>query len=167
MVPAQDSDFRFDAKANSSTALTIWVRLLLVAIATSLAALFVVAGRIDPYDGEGKSLRLGTHRQLGLPPCYFMQHFGHPCPHCGMTTSFALLAHGDLVGSARANFVGTLLAIVFATAIVWALMCFVRRRWVWVRPTETLALLGIVGFIGLAIVRWVIVVGVPWLAGYG
>jgi hypothetical protein len=153
--------------ANQSTALTTWVRLLLLALALCLIALFVAAGRIDPYDGEGNSLRLGTHRQLGLPPCSFMQLFGRPCPHCGMTTSFALLAHGDLVGSMRANFVGTLLAIASVAAIVWALLSTIRRRWVWVQPTETWLLLGIVGIIGLALVRWVIVVGAPWLAGYG
>ena len=32
---------------------------------------------------------LGTHQQLGLPPCFFHQWTGIPCPTCGMTTSFA------------------------------------------------------------------------------
>ncbi len=31
----------------------------------------------------------GTHQQLGLPPCFFHQMTGIPCPTCGMTTSFA------------------------------------------------------------------------------
>lgn len=36
----------------------------------------------------------GTHQQLGLPPCTFLQLTGIPCPSCGLTTSFAHAAHG-------------------------------------------------------------------------
>ena len=36
----------------------------------------------------------GTHEQLGLPPCTFLQLTGIPCPSCGLTTSFAHAAHG-------------------------------------------------------------------------
>lgn len=32
---------------------------------------------------------LGTHEQLGLPPCFFLQLTGIPCPGCGLTTCFA------------------------------------------------------------------------------
>ena len=35
----------------------------------------------------------GTHEQLGLPPCISSNFLGVPCPLCGMTTSFALMAH--------------------------------------------------------------------------
>ncbi|NBO19844.1 MAG: DUF2752 domain-containing protein, partial [Proteobacteria bacterium] len=31
---------------------------------------------------------LGTHEQLGLPPCGFYLWYGLPCPSCGMTTSW-------------------------------------------------------------------------------
>ena len=38
---------------------------------------------------------MGTHQQLGLPPCGFVEMFdGVPCPSCGYTTTFTLAAHG-------------------------------------------------------------------------
>ena len=40
-----------------------------------------------------------THTQLGLPPCGMLKLTGHPCPTCGVTTSFALAAHGRFVDS--------------------------------------------------------------------
>ena len=36
----------------------------------------------------------GTHQALGLPPCGMLVMTGHPCPTCGVTTSFVLAAHG-------------------------------------------------------------------------
>ena len=36
----------------------------------------------------------GTHEQLGFPPCLTRHFLGIPCPFCGMTTAFALMAHG-------------------------------------------------------------------------
>ena len=35
----------------------------------------------------------GTHLQLGLGQCTFLAMTGYPCPMCGMTTTFTLLAH--------------------------------------------------------------------------
>jgi len=37
---------------------------------------------------------VGTHTLLGLPPCGMLVTTGHPCPTCGVTTSFVLAAHG-------------------------------------------------------------------------
>jgi hypothetical protein len=49
---------------------------------------------------------LGTHMQLGLPPCGFLALFSLPCPACGLTTSFAHLARFALVASLRAHPLG-------------------------------------------------------------
>jgi hypothetical protein len=38
---------------------------------------------------------LGTHQQLGLPPCPMLYLTGWPCPSCGLTTSFAHAARFD------------------------------------------------------------------------
>ena len=37
---------------------------------------------------------VGTHQQLGLAPCTLLTLTGWPCPMCGMTTTFSLMAHG-------------------------------------------------------------------------
>jgi len=37
----------------------------------------------------------GTHTVLGLPPCGMLLVTGHPCPTCGVTTSYVLAAHGQ------------------------------------------------------------------------
>jgi hypothetical protein len=42
---------------------------------------------------------VGTHEALGLPPCGMWVVTHHPCPTCGVTTSFALAAHGRLIDS--------------------------------------------------------------------
>ena len=45
---------------------------------------------------------MGTHTSLGLPPCGMLVMTGHPCPTCGVTTSFVLAAHGR-IGEAFVN----------------------------------------------------------------
>jgi hypothetical protein len=54
---------------------------------------------------------LGTHTQLGLPPCGFLSLTGVPCPGCGLTTSFVHLMHGELVQAALANPLGVPLCL--------------------------------------------------------
>ena len=134
------------------------VRGILVVIALGLAVVFAIAIQLDPYQG-GEPWRMGTHTQLGLPPCTFKTLTGLPCPSCGMTTSFALLVRGDVINSARANFVGTLLAVVCLLAIPWGVTSLVRGRLLFVRSLEW-ALTWVVGiFLTLLLVRWAIVVG--------
>ena len=62
---------------------------------------------------------LGTHQQLGLPPCTVRALCGVPCPSCGMTTSFAHFTRGEWAASAAANVGGFLLAVVCAAELVW------------------------------------------------
>jgi len=50
-----------------------------------------------------KSGGVGTHEELGLPPCGFYLMFHKPCPSCGMTTSFALLMHGKIIQAIKAQ----------------------------------------------------------------
>lgn len=139
-----------------------WVRRLLVAIVLGLCAVFGVAWWINPYDAEGHALRMASHEQLGLPPCTFAVVTGVPCPACGMTTSFALLAHGDVVNSLKANWVGTLLACFCALVIPWALVSIVRGRPVLVRSLEKAFLACVITLFVLMFARWGVVVWLAW-----
>src|SRR3954447_16098360 len=58
-------------------------RLVLAGVAVCLGTVLGVACWLRP-DPRG----MGTHQQLGLPPCTFYLYTDVPCPSCGMTTSF-------------------------------------------------------------------------------
>ena len=147
--------------------LGVWVRCTLVVIAAGLVAVFVIAWRLNPYREDGTPLRQETHRQLGLPPCTFYEVTGVPCPSCGMTTSFALLAHGDVKNSLAANWVGTLLAGFGLLLIPWCLVGACRGRYLFIRSGERALTVVIVVYLSLAVLRWGIVVAPAWWFGHG
>jgi hypothetical protein len=94
-----------------------------VVLAASLWALLAVAFSLTPSD-QG----LGTHQQLGLHPCTFYQMTGQPCPSCGMTTSFSLMAHGRVVEALVVQPFGALLfALTLAAALVLTVAVATRR----------------------------------------
>src|SRR5262249_56136867 len=113
-----------------------WVRGSLLVVAAALIAVFAVAVWLRPYDADGQPLRMETHRQLGLPSCQFYFLTGIPCPSCGMSTSFALLLHGDIGNSLRANAVGTLLAGLCLLLIPWCLASAYWKRPFFIRSLE-------------------------------
>ena len=75
------------------------------------AAVIIVAATLAP-----RQAGYGTHQQLGLPPCSFLARTGYPCASCGMTTSFAAMAHGRVVEAFLAHPLGVVLF--FGTAAV-------------------------------------------------
>jgi Protein of unknown function (DUF2752) len=137
-------------------------RLGLVVVAVGLVAVFAIAALLNPYDEAGRPRRMETHRQLGLPPCNFYALTGYPCPSCGMTTSFALLAHGDVANSLRANAVGTVLAVVCLAVLPWAAVSAARGRWLWVKSPERVLVTLVFGFVVLMLLRWGVVAGSAW-----
>ena len=64
---------------------------------------FCVLTLVAPFFLKPDPSLQGTHRQLGLPPCIFRLITGVPCPFCGATTSFALLARGRFHPALLAN----------------------------------------------------------------
>ena len=57
---------------------------------------------------------VGTHQQLGLPPCTFHLLTGHGCPGCGLTTSFAHVVRGDIATAFATNPMGPVLFVLVA-----------------------------------------------------
>ncbi|MSR44048.1 MAG: DUF2752 domain-containing protein [Phycisphaerales bacterium] len=81
-------------------------RCVLGTCALGALALLLVAAWLEP-----SSALLGTHTQLGIPPCTWPTTLGIPCPSCGMTTAFALAADGRCVESLNAQPLGFILAL--------------------------------------------------------
>jgi hypothetical protein len=139
-----------------------WFRAGIVVAAALLIAVFTIAFWLNPYEEDGRARRQETHRQLGLPPCTFKALTDLPCPSCGMTTSFALLVRGDLMNSLRANAVGTLLAVLWAAAIPWLLLCSITGQ-AWGRAFAERTILGLViVFMTLLFLRWIMVLLMIW-----
>jgi hypothetical protein len=86
------------------------------ALAAGSLAVLITAAVLTPR-GEG----IGTHTQLGMPPCGWMVNFQRPCMTCGMTTAFAAAADGDALASLHAQPMGALLALITATVFWLAL----------------------------------------------
>jgi hypothetical protein len=142
-----------------------WVRGGLIGLALGLSAVFVVACWLNPYNSDGSPRTVATHQQLGLPPCTFFRTTGLPCPSCGMTTSFALLMHGDPLNSLRANAVGTVLAGFCLLLIPWCLASAVWRRTLFVRSLERALTFVVLAFLSMMLLRWLIVLGLAWWTG--
>jgi hypothetical protein len=71
---------------------------------------------------------VGTHEQLGLPPCLPMRLFGIPCPGCGLTTSVTWLARGAPLESLAAQPLGFAIGLAALGGLPWALWRHVRGR---------------------------------------
>ena len=73
---------------------------------------------------------VGTHEQLGLPPCVFLHLTGIPCPGCGLTTSFAHAARLHFYESVITQPFGLVVFILAVLSIPLSIY-FIRRRVPW------------------------------------
>jgi hypothetical protein len=133
------------------------VRFSLLVVAAGLACVFGIAFWLNPYAPDGTPRTMATHTQLGMPPCNFVLMTNKPCPACGMTTSFALLVRGDVLASMRANWAGTIIAVLWAILMVWALASGIVGRMLFIpRGRGELILTVTVGVVlALMLIRWV------------
>ena len=114
---------------------------------------FILAGSLAIL-GVGMYLHpdpagVGSHQQLGLPPCSFLAVTGYPCATCGMTTAVTHVAHGQIFRAFYVQPAGALfgLAVVAATMIsayslVTACSLVPIGRWFW-RP-RVIVVLGVI-----------------------
>lgn len=113
-------------------------------------AVLVLAGSLQP-DPRG----YGTHEALGLAPCSMKQLTGVACPSCGMTTAFALAAHGRLFDALATQPAGAILAMACALGVLacgyaaWRDTPIERYLPALLRPRL------IVGLIGLILLAWI------------
>jgi len=96
-----------------------------------LLGLLVTASCLTP-DPQG----IGTHRQLGLPPCTIVAWFGVRCPSCGMTTAWSHMVRGQPVSAVRANCGGALLALAAMAAGPWLIGSAMGGRWLTSPPRD-------------------------------
>lgn len=97
---------------------------------------------------------LSTHEELGLPACGFLEHYGYPCPGCGLTTSFSWFVRGNLAASLYVQPMGTLLAALTGATMWIGLYILVTGRPVYrlLQLFNTQRLL--VGLFAFGIVAW-------------
>jgi hypothetical protein len=124
-------------------------RAVYVLLLLGLACVFGLAAWLKP-DATG----IGTHTELGLPPCGFYVVFHKPCPSCGMTTAFAWMMHGRPARALEAQPAGV--AVFLAAAFL-----FVYLPWAWWRgraPVQILETKGflptVLGLIAIILVVW-------------
>ncbi len=97
----------------------------------------------------------GTHRQLGLAGCAVMTLSGWPCPMCGMTTTFALMAEGRVPEALHNQPFGVLLYVLtFVSAIIGMvdvltgrglLQTVAQALYPWERPVAAGLVIGLFG----------------------
>jgi len=127
--------------SHSQPRLAWYYRLAFGLIGSGLLLLLGTAFWLSP-NSEGT----GTHRQLGLPPCTMVAIYGTRCPACGMTTSWAHLTRGNLVGSFRANSAGLTLGLLAIVVGPWLVSTALWGRWT-VGPPDDSTIIGVTIFI--------------------
>jgi len=135
-----------------------WLRIALIGLVLGITVIFGIAFWLNPYGSDGNALQMGTHEQLGFPPCNFMILTGKPCPSCGMTTSFALMVRGDLGNALSANPVGSALAFFLMFVLPWGLASLWCGKTLFIRSIELTGLVVLALFVGIALLRWGIII---------
>ncbi len=129
--------------------LTFVTRLTIAIAGSGLMLLLTIAAWLEPSPAG-----LGTHQQLGLPPCTFRVLFGARCPSCGMTTAWANVMNAQMGEAVSANVGGTLLAILALMATPWLLLSAATGRWLLVAPNDLIFMLVAALFVAVTLVDW-------------
>jgi hypothetical protein len=63
----------------------------------------------------------GTHEDLGMEPCGYLERNGHPCATCGMTTAFSHTVRLQLPRAFLASPAGMLLCLLTIAVPAWVI----------------------------------------------
>jgi hypothetical protein len=129
---------------------TTRTRVLAVVIVLTVLTPLGVARTLSPAKAG-----LGTHQQLGLPPCSMRVLFDMRCPACGMTTSWSHWTRGQWWAAGQANVGGACLAMLVIVIAAIAL----RVAWTGRSPLPaTITYLGwsIVSVGAVTVVDWIV-----------
>jgi hypothetical protein len=104
----------YTTRRTSAARLPVGGRLIALGAALACLAVLLTAAWVTP-----NAAGVGTHASsLHMQPCQFLERTHLPCPGCGMTTSFAWFARGNLLASAYVQPMGAALAAI-AGCTVW------------------------------------------------
>jgi hypothetical protein len=137
--------------APRSVRISVRNRCWLALAGTVLITPLVIAAWLRP-----SPLGMGTHQQLGLPPCTLVTMFGIRCPSCGMTTSWSHFVRGQWVQSLQANVGGCLLAAIAAVSGGWMLLSAASGRRLAKTPSEGVLAAGAVFLVLITLADWVV-----------
>jgi hypothetical protein len=132
-------------------------RLMVIAAGSALLALLATAACLTPSPRG-----MGTHQQLGLPPCTIVQWYGLRCPSCGMTTSWAHLVRGQPLAAWRASAGGTLLGLAACLVGPWLVACGLWGWWLIGPPQEGLTLAAGLTIVAVTIIDWTLKLSLGW-----
>jgi hypothetical protein len=100
---------RLNVKATASPA----AKLITALVLAGAAAMLIVGASLTP-SAEG----VGTHEELGFPPCGFLATYQMPCATCGMTTAVSHAAHGHLLMAITTQPAGAAIAVLAMMAVI-------------------------------------------------
>jgi hypothetical protein len=142
-----------------TTALTVTTAAFGRTLATRFVAAMVCAACVGlltlAASLQADERGVGTHEQLGFPPCTMHALTDVPCPSCGMTTAFAHAAHGRLGAALVTQPAGAALAVLVAMAALISGYIMVTGRNV-ARHLRPLGRPGVLlGAVGVLVAAWI------------
>jgi hypothetical protein len=132
-------------------------RLVLTTAGLAMLALLATAARLTPNQSG-----MGTHQQLGLPPCTVVGWFGIRCPSCGMTTAWSHAVRGNFLAAVRVNAGGALLAVLAAIGGPWFAASGMMGRWV-ASPPKEMWVFGAAMLVAIVtLIQWALRISLGW-----
>jgi len=125
------ADRGWSGRAAELLAKPLVARVLSLGVAVVAAIPLGIAAWLTP-DASGH----GTHTQLGLAPCTILRTTGWPCPMCGATTAWALMAHLRVPAAFLAQPFGAVLFLVAVAVVALGVAEAVLPRGRWSRLAD-------------------------------